>query len=218
MPTLIDAILPHLEPFGFQQRDHRLLRLSHDLLEVIEVNPFSDPSAIQIRIGLIPICWEGLVYAHPLIGSKKLETIAPEFQPSQKKDGVDYLISFLTGPVLSYFERYNSTKKVLRHINDFEPEKLLPATDSYQFRLLILFCELRQEQPHFAHDFLDQYMATNLYQAKRNPKNKILQAHTQHKATEWIKLKSWLKESNWEDLQAYLDEKQAEILDKLSLH
>ena len=82
----------NLQEYGFKKKGRKHYRLTNDLLEVIDIdNRGSWTGAtynIQIRVGLVPYCWEGLSNTYYLVGSKKLEeidkTIRKHFTISQE--------------------------------------------------------------------------------------------------------------------------------------
>lgn len=66
----------------------------------------------------MPYCWEGLINEYYLIGSKKIEeidkSIRKQFRISQEYLMLaDYLSERIINNILPFFNKYNSTQKII---------------------------------------------------------------------------------------------------------
>ncbi|WP_034057051.1 DUF4304 domain-containing protein, partial [Lacinutrix jangbogonensis] len=58
----------NLKEYGFKKKGRKHYRLTNDLLEIIDIDNRGSWSGarddIEIRIGLVPYCWQGLTTEH----------------------------------------------------------------------------------------------------------------------------------------------------------
>lgn len=165
--TIIGA---NLKKHGFKKKGRKHYRLTHDLLEVIDVDNRGSWSGskddIEIRIGLVPFCWKGLTDEYYLIGSKSIEeidkTIRKHFRISKEYLLLaDYLSERIINNVLPFFEKYNSTEKIVNQPYIFPYHSKCGGNDIQNSHYLILFSELKQHKINKAIEILNNEIEVN---------------------------------------------------------
>ena len=153
----------NLKEYGFKKKGRKHYRLTNDLLEIIDVDNRGSWAGvkddIEIRIGLVPYCWEGLTNEYYLVGSKKIEeidkTIRKHFRISQEYLLLaDYLSDKIIKNVLPYLDKYNSTKKITSQPYIFPFYSKCGGSDIYKSQFLILFSELKEHKVNKAIEIL----------------------------------------------------------------
>jgi len=203
-----------LKEYGFKKKGRKHYRLTNDLLEIIDVDNRGSWSGakddIEIRIGLVPYCWEGLTNEYYLVGSKKIEeidkTIRKHFRISQEYLMLaDYLSKRIINNVLPYFEKYNSTEKITNQPYAFTYHSKCGGDDIYKSQFLILFSELKQHKVKEGLEIL---------------KNEI-EFHERLENVEivnkWKKLKDLIENKKWTEIDKILAENEQKILNKLKI-
>lgn len=204
----------NLKVYGFKKIGRKHYRLTNDLLEVIDIdNRGSWTGAkddIEIRIGLVPICWEGLTNEYYLIGSKKIEevdkTIRKHFRISEEYLLLaDYLSEKLIANALPFFEKYNSTKKITSQPYIFPFYSKCGGNDIFKSQFLILFSELKQHKANNAIEILENEI--ELHERLENVEI----------VKQWKKLKELIKKENWTEIDKILAENEQKELKKLKI-
>lgn len=204
-------IATNLKEYGFKKKGRKHYRLTNDLLEIIDVdnrgNWTGSSNDLEIRIGLVPYCWQGLTDEYYLVGSKRLEeidkTIRKHFKISEEYLLLaDYLSERIIENILPFFDKYNSTEKITSQPYIFPYFSKCGGNDIYKSQLLILFSELKQHKIVKATEILEneiEYGADGL--------NKIT----------WEKLKNLSENNEWEIIDKIFDENEKSILEKLKI-
>jgi hypothetical protein len=204
----------NLKKYGFKKKGRKHYRLTNDLLEVIDIdNRGSWTGAkddIEIRIGLVPYCWEGLTNEYYLIGSKKIEeidrTIRKHFRISEEYLILaDYLSEKLIANALPFFEKYNSTKKITSQPYIFPFYSKCGGNDIFKSQFLILFSELKQHISNNAIEILENEI--ELHERLENMEI----------VNQWKKLKGLIEKENWTEIDKILAENEQKELDKLKI-
>lgn len=204
----------NLKVYGFKKIGRKHYRLTNDLLEVIDIdNRGSWTGAkddIEIRIGLVPICWEGLTNEYYLIGSKKIEevdkTIRKHFRISEEYLLLaDYLSEKLIANALPFFEKYNSTKKITSQPYIFPFYSKCGGNDIFKSQFLILFSELKQHKANNAIEILENEI--ELHERLENVEI----------VKQWKKLEELIKKENWTEIDKILAENEQKELKKLKI-
>ncbi|WP_100610721.1 DUF4304 domain-containing protein [Confluentibacter lentus] len=211
---LNNIIGENLKKYGFKKKGRKHYRLTNDLLEVIDIdNRGSWTGAkddIEIRIGLVPYCWEGLTNEYHLIGSKKIEeideTIRKHFRISEEYLILaDYLSEKLIANALPFFEKYNSTKKITSQPYVFPFYSKCGGNDISKSQFLILFSELKQHEASKAIEILENEIELH----KRLENVEIV--------TQWGKLKELINKKKWTEIDKILAENERKELNKLKI-
>lgn len=204
----------NLKEYGFKKKGRKHYRLTNDLLEVIDIdNRGSWTGAtynIQIRVGIVPYCWEGLSNTYYLVGSKKLEeidkTIRKHFTISQEYlIFANYLSERIINNVLPFFDKYNSTYKIVNQPYIFPYYSKCGGNDIYHSQFLILFSELKQHKVKEAIEILE-----NEIEFQTRLENVEI-------VNNWEKLKESLETENWYEIDKLLAEKENIELKKLKI-
>lgn len=204
----------NLKEYGFKKIGRKHYRLTNDLLEVIDIdNRGSWTGAkddIEIRIGLVPFCWEGLTNEYYLIGSKKIEevdkTIRKHFRISEEYLLLaDYISEKLISNGLPFFEKYNSTKKITSQPYIFPFYSKCGGNDIFKSQFLILFSELKQHKANNAIEILENEI--ELHERLENVEI----------VKQWKKLKELIKKENWTEIDKILAENEQKELKKLKI-
>jgi len=204
----------NLKEYGFKKIGRKHYRLTNDLLEVIDIdNRGSWTGAkddIEIRIGLVPFCWEGLTNEYYLIGSKKIEevdkTIRKHFRISEEYLLLaDYLSEKIIANALPFFEKYNSTKKITSQPYIFPFYSKCGGNDIFKSQFLILFSELKQHKANNTIEILDNEI--ELHERLENVEI----------VNQWKKLKELIKKENWTEIDKILAENEQKELNKLKI-
>jgi hypothetical protein len=204
----------NLKEYGFKKKGRKHYRLTNDLLEVIDVDNRGSWSGakddIEIRIGLVPFCWQGLTNEYYLVGSKSIEeidkTIRKHFRISKEYLILaDYLSERIIKNVLPYFEKYNSTKKITSQPYIFPYQDSHLTFDTYNSHLLILFAEIKQHKVDKAIMILKK-----LIEVSTHFENEL-------ELKKWMKIKTLIENNNWESIDKILTENEQRELNKLKI-
>jgi hypothetical protein len=204
----------NLKKYGFKKKGRKHYRLTNDLLEVIDIDNRGSWSGakddIEIRVGLVPYCWEGLTNEYYLIGSKKIEeidkTIRKHFRISQEYLLLaDYLSEKLIANALPFFDKYNSTKKITSQPYIFPYYSKCGGNDIFKSQFLILFSELKQHKVNKAIEILDNEI--ELHERLENAEI----------VRQWKKLKALIENENWTEIDKILAENEQTELNKLKI-
>jgi len=200
-----------LKEYGFKKKDRKHYRLTNDLLEVIDIDNRGSWSGakedIEIRIGLVPYCWQGLTNEYYLVGSKPIEeidkTIRNHFRISKEYLILaDYLAERIIKNVLPFFEKYNSTKKITSQPYIFPYHTKCGGNDIKNSHLLILFSELKQHKNINAIEILE---------------NEIEFGSDSLNQVTWKELKKRVENKDWETIDKIFAENEKNILDTLKI-
>ncbi len=203
-----------LKECGFKKKGRKHYRLTNDLLEVIDIdNRGSWTGAkddIEIRIGLVPYCWEGLTNEYYLVGSKKIEeidkSIRKHFRISQEYLILaDYLYDRIINNILPFFDKYNSTEKIINQPYTFPYYSKCGGDDIYKSQFLILFSELKQHKVKKALEILENEIEYH----ERLENVEIV--------NKWGKLKVLIESKNWTEIDEILGENEKKELNKLKI-
>lgn len=204
----------NLKEYGFKKKGRKHYRLTNDLLEVIDIdNRGSWTGAkddIEIRIGLVPYCWEGLTNEYYLIGSKKIEeidkTIRKHFRISKEYLILaDYLSEKLIANALPFFDKYNSTKKITSQPYIFPFYSKCGGNDIYNSQFLILFSELKQHKVNKAVEILENEI--ELHERLENVEI----------VNKWKELKELIERKEWTEIDKILAKNEQRELNKLKI-
>ena len=204
----------NLRKYGFKKKGRKHYRLTNDLLEVIDIdNRGSWTGArddIDIRIGLVPYCWEGLTNEYYLIGSKKIEEIdrkiRKHFRISEEYSILaDYLSQRLIKYALPFFEKYNSTKKITSKPYIFPFYSTCGGNDIYKSQFLILFSELKQHKVNKAIEILENEIEFQ---------ERFENVETDNK---WKEIKELIERKEWIHIDKILAENEKKELNKLKI-
>ncbi|WP_271425235.1 DUF4304 domain-containing protein [Aequorivita sinensis] len=204
----------NLKEYGFKKKGRKHYRLTNDLLEVIDIDNRGSWSGakddIEIRIGLVPYCWEGLTKEYYLVGSKKIEeidkTIRKHFRISQEYLLLaDYLSERIIKNVLPYFDKYNSTKKITSQPYIFPYQASHLTFDTYNSHLLILFSEIKQHKVNKSIEILDK-----LIEISTHFENEL-------ELKKWTEIKNLIENKDWKSIDKILTENEHKELNKLKI-
>lgn len=204
----------NLKEYGFKKKGRKHYRLTNDLLEVIDIdNRGSWTGArddIEIRIGLVPFCWEGLTNEYYLIGSKKIEEIDKKIRKHFRISKeylmlADYLSEKLIANALPFFEKYNSTKKITSQPYIFPFYSKCGGNDIYKSQFLILFSELKQHKVNKAIEILENEI--ELHERLENLEI----------VNKWKELKELIERKEWTEIDKILAENEQRELNKLKI-
>tara|TARA_R110000744_G_C19211493_1_gene546118 strand:- start:39 stop:815 length:777 start_codon:yes stop_codon:yes gene_type:complete len=203
----------NLKEYGFKKKGRKHYRLTNDLLEIIDVDNRGSWTGAQddmeIRIGLVPYCWEGLTNEYYLVGSKKIEeidtSIRKHFRISQEYLILaDYLSERIINNILPFFDKYNSTKKIVSQSNIF-PYQISHLSNNYNNHFLILFSEIKQRKINKSIEIIDK-----LIEVGTLAKNEL-------EINKWTEIKTLLKNKDWEATDIMLTENEGRELAKLKI-
>jgi hypothetical protein len=184
------------------------------LLEVIDIDNRGSWTGsrdyIDIRIGLVPYCWEGLTNEYYLIGSKKIEeidkTIRKHFRISEEYILLaNYLAEKLISKALPFFEIYNSTKKITSQPYIFPFHSKCGGNDIFKSQFLILFSELKQHKTNNGIEIIE-----NEIELQEKLENIEI-------VNNWKKLKELIESGNWTEIDKILYEIEQKELNKLKI-
>ena len=204
----------NLKEYGFKKKGRKHFRLTNDLLEIIDIDNRGSwqgsTDEIKIRIGLVPFCWEGLTNEYYLVGSKKIEeidkSIRSHFRISQEYLILaDYISERLINNILPYFDKYNSTKKIITNYKNFPYDLSHLALDSYNNHKLILFSELKQHKIKESIEILNK----KTERIKDFKNNEYLK--------KWFELRNLVENENWKSINKIITEKEQIELKKLKI-
>ncbi len=207
-------ISENLKEYGFKKKGRKHYRLTNDLLEVIDIdNRGSWTGAtddIEIRIGLVPYCWEGLTNEYYLIGSKKIEeidnTIRKHFRISEEYILLaNYLSEKLISKALPFFEKYNSTKKITSQPYIFPLYSKCGGNDIFKSQFLILFSELKQHKANNVIEIIENEI--ELHEKLENIEI----------VNNWKKLKELIERRSWTEIDKILSKIEQIELNKLKI-
>ncbi len=214
-----------LEPHGFKKKGRKLLRLTNDLIEVIDLDYRGSWSGqneyFETNLGLVPYCWPGLVNEYYPIARREIkeldQLLKNHYRLTQEYELLaDYLYRAIVKSGLPYFEKYNSTEKVLKRASDFKYKTLNGGNDIYNSHLLILFSELKQQTDRNASKILAQQidylerLSTNLANSKKN-------TELTETVAAWTSLQRAVQSKNWTALIEQFDAFETQELRKVGL-
>ena len=222
----LTKILGHnLKEYGFKKKDRKLYRLSYDILEVIDFDYrgswMGQDEFFTTNIGLIPLCWSDLTKDYHLVASKEIKEIDTKiknhYRISQEYDLLaDYLTRRIIKTVLPYFDKYNSTAKIIKHSRDFKYKTKCGGNDIYKSNYLILFSELKQHKIKKAIKILDNEIEY-LTHLKTNSPNSNAQIHLDTELRKWETLKHQVINENWSDLDLNFKQIESEEINRLKI-
>lgn len=201
----------NLKGYGFKKKGRKHYRLTNDLLEVIDVDNRGSWSGakndIEIRIGLIPFCWQGLTEEYYLVGSKRIEQVDTSIRKHFKISEeylllADYLSQRIIKNVFPFFEKYNSTEKITSQPYTFPYYSKCGGNDIYKSQFLILFSELKQHKSDKAIEILN---------------NEIEYGSDSLNVITWSELKKLIEDKNWQEIDKIFAENEKNILEKLKI-
>ena len=204
-------ISANLKEYGFKKKGRKHYRLTNDLLEVIDVDNRGSWSGakddMEIRIGLVPYCWKGLANEYYLVSSKRIEeidkTIRNHFRISKEYLILaDYLSERIINNVLPFFEKYNSTEKIVNQPYIFPYHTKCGGNDIWNSHYLILFSELKQYRIDKAIEILENEIEFG--------------SDTLNQVT-WKELKALTENKDWETIDKIFAENEKAELDKLKI-
>ncbi|WP_417213199.1 hypothetical protein [Bizionia sp.] len=204
----------NLKEYGFKKKGRKHYRLTNDLLEIIDIdNRGSWTGAkdnMKIRVGLVPYCWEGLTNEYYLVGSKKIEeidkSIRKHFRISQEYLILaDYLSERIINNILPFFNKYNSTEKIINQPYNFPYYSKRGGDDIHKSQFLILFSELKQHKVKEAIEILENEIEYN----KGLENIEIVY--------KWKRLKELVETENWTEIDEILSENEKKELNKLKI-
>jgi len=222
---LTNIIGMNLKEYGFERKDRKLYRLSYDLLEVIEIdyrgNWTGQNEYFKTNIGLIPLCWPGLVKDYYLVASKEIKEIDSSIKNHYRLTEeynllADYLTRKIVSNVLPYFNKYNSTEKVLKHYKDFKYKSVCGGNDINKSNFLILFSELKQHRIKNAIEIIDNELAyINLARTNLSDTKALIKLESEKSI--WESLKSNTEGNRWNELDFQFAETEKEEIRKLKI-
>ena len=204
----------NLKDYGFKKKGRKHYRLTNDLLEVIDIDNRGSWSGvkddIEIRIGIVPYCWEGLTNEYYLVGSKKIEeidkTIRKHFRISQEYLLLaDYISERIINNVFPFFDKYNSTKKIINQPYIFPYQSSNFTFDTYNSQYLILFSELKQHKLNKSIQILDKLIENCAH------------FENDEEIRKWEKIKKLIENKDWESIDRILVENEKNELNKLKI-
>jgi len=204
----------NLKEYGFKKKGRKHYRLTNDLLEIIDIDNRGSWSGarddIEIRIGLVPYCWQGLTTEHYLVGSKPIEeidkTIRNHFRISKEYLILaDYISERIKKNILPYFEKYNSTKKITSQPYIFSYKASHLTFDTYNSHLLILFAEVKQHKANKSIEILEK-----LIEVSTHFENEL-------ELKKWTEIKTLIENNDWESIDKILTENEHKELNKLKI-
>jgi hypothetical protein len=215
----------NLKEYGFKKQDRKLYRLSNDILEVIDFDYrgswTGQNEVFDTNIGLIPLCWPNLIKDYYLIASKEIKEIDPKiknhYRICKEYDLLaDYLTKRIIKTVLPYFEKYNSTAKIVKNSGDFKYKTKSGGKDIFKSNFLILFSELKQHKNKKAIKILDNEIDYLTHLMTNSPDSKS-QIHIEIELDKWKKIKQQVINKNWIDLDLAFKQTESEEIGRLKI-
>ena len=215
----------NLKEYSFKKKDRKMYRLSNDLLEVIDFDYRGSWTGqnefFNTNIGLIPLCWSDLTKDYYLIASKEIKEIDTKiknhYRISEEYDLLaDYLTRRIIKNVLPYFDKYNSTAKIVKNSGGFKYKTKCGGNDIYKSNLLILFSELKQHKIKKAIKILENEIEY-LTHLKTNSPDSEAQIHLETELEKWEKLKQQVINKNWNDLDLEFKQTESEEINRLKI-
>ncbi len=209
----------NLKEYGFKKKDRKLYQLSNDILEIIDFDYRGSWTGqnefFNTNIGLVPLCWPELTKDYYLVASKEIKEIDTKIKNHYRISEeynllADYMTRRIVKYVLPYFDKYNSTAKIVKNTGDFKYKTKCGGNDIYKSNFLILFSELKQHKVKKAIKILDNEIEY-LTHLKTNSPDSIAQSHLETELRQWETLKQQVINKNWLDLD--LKFKQTERLE-----
>lgn len=223
--TFTKIIGANLKAFGFKKKGRKLYRLSNDLLEVIDFdyrgNWTGQNEYFDTQVGLIPLCWPNLAKDYYLVASKEIKeidtTIKDHYRLTTEYELLaDYLTKRIIKYVLPYFEKYNSTAKILMHAADFKYKTVNGGNDINKSNFLILFAELKQHKLIKALEIIENELAF-LNRHKVNMPASINTIALDTKLEQWNKLNILATTKNWSEMDGWLKQIENEEIKRLKI-
>ncbi len=136
--------------YGFKLIGRKLIKQSNDLFHIIHIDTrgswsgISDSFKTEISITTI-YDLDTFIKNYELTGTKKIEDLIPKLRnyyriTEEYKLLADFLIRKIIEHILPYFEKYDSSEKILSDRNKFKIGDTFEFTEKNEN--LILFCEL----------------------------------------------------------------------------
>lgn len=209
-------IAGNLSHFGFKLNGRKLIKLSNDLFHIIHLDTRGSWTGLgdsfKIEIALVPVCdTDVFMKNYELTGSKRITDIIPKLKDyyritQEYKLLADFITRKLIDFVLPYFDKYDSTKKVLTYASKFNVDSMTERNQN-----LILFSELLNHTDKFA----TKIVTSDLEKLNRIYPNKNKAADL---FTDLENYSAWLKLKDWAKIDKDLQDKKATVLKKLKLN
>jgi len=214
-----------LEPHGFKNKGRKLLRLTNDLIEVIDLDYRGSWSGqneyFETNLGLVPYGWLALVNEYYPIARREIkeldQSLKNHYRLTQEYELLaDYLYRAIVKSGLPYFDKYNSTEKIVKRTADFKHKTLSGGNDIYNSHLLVLFSELKQRTDKNASKIIAQqidyleHLSIDLQNSKRN-------AELTETVAAWKSLQKTVQSKNWAVLNEQFDAFETQELRKVGL-
>ncbi len=210
--NFIKIIACNLKTHGFVKRGRKLYRVSNDLVEIIDIDTRGSwlglSNHFKIKICLMPLCWPDLSKEYYTVGGVDIEKIIPNIKNHYRITCeyellADYFTRKIVKHVLPYFKHFNSTEKVVRRIEFFNPKKILDLglqADSNKLSYLILFSEIKNHRNVYANEILIQIINQFEYWKKFPDSNsgfnfKFYEMYKE--LCELLKTEQWVEIDNW---------------------
>ncbi|MGS0527715.1 hypothetical protein ACU8V7_23550 [Zobellia nedashkovskayae] len=116
----------------------------------------------------------------------------------------DYLSERIINNILPFFDKYNSTKKIVSQSNIF-PYQISHLSINYNNHFLILFSEIKQRKINKSIQILDKLIEVGVL------------AENELEIKKWTEVKTLLKNKNWEATDNMLVENERRELTKLKI-
>ena len=213
----------HLKPYGFKKKGRKFLRLSNDLVEIIDIDFRGSWSGqneyFETNLGLVPICKEKLTEAYYPIAKTELKLLNSSIKNHYRITSeypllADYLGRLLIENALPYFDKFNSTKKVSKRIRDFKYKSTCGGSDIYQSHLLVLYSELKNHNTKRPLFIINQQIEfiKHLINTSSQETGKL-----EKELQEWLKLLEKVNSKNWDLLDGELSKCEAKERQRLKL-
>lgn len=222
---LTKIIGQNLKEYGFTKRGRKFYRLTYDLVEVIDFDYrgswTGQSEYFDINIGLIPLCWPDLNKEYYLVASREIKeidkTIKNHYRISAEYELLaDYLTKRIKNKVLPYFEKYNSTKKVVENYRDFKYKSSCGGGDIRKSNYLILCSELKQHQLKRAISIIENEIKFQEHHL-RETDNKDSIKLINNGLLKWNNLLDLAKRKDWAAIDGLLIETESLEMKKLKL-
>jgi hypothetical protein len=208
-------IADNLKPFGFSLVGRKLIARSNDLLQIIHIDTRGSWTGIsdyfKTEIALVAVSDKSHFFrGFELTGSKRIEDIITgirDYYRITKEYALlaDFLTRKIIDVILPYFDKYNSSEKILSDRNSFKLGNLVEKNDN-----LILFCDLQNRINFDAEKIIDKTLG--FYSSVHPDKSPFNEYY------EELKLyKQGLLHNNWTIIEQKLQTNEKEVLRKIKL-
>jgi hypothetical protein len=208
-------VAANLAPFGFSLVGRKLIARSNDLLQIIHLDTRGSWTGIsdhfKTEIALLVVSDKSHFFrSAELTGSKRIEDIIIGIRDNYRITKeyallADFLTRKIIDVILPYFDKYNSSEKILSNRDFFKLGNQIENNEN-----LILFCELQNRINIDAEKIIDKTLGFySMVHPDKSPFNEY---------REELKIyKQGLLLNNWTIIEQKLQANETEVLRKIKL-